>query len=151
MGMYFSVYSNINPKLFLHLLMSRIHTDRTTLTVCILTAAIQRDAQYWSNPTEFCPDRFLVPLDRAQNDAYMPFSKGPLNCIGRQLALTEAQVVMVLTLRFFDFEPMYASDAPVIPGWGGKAYQELKLGAKPKDGIPMRVRLRGDGGKKEVR
>jgi cytochrome P450 len=95
---------------------------------------------------EFDPDRFLVPLDRAQNDAYMPFSKGPLNCIGRQLALTEAQVVMVLTLRFFDFEPVYGEDAPTIPGWGGKAYQELKLGAKAKDGIPMRVRLRESGG-----
>ena len=105
---------------------------------------MHRDARYWHNPTKFDPDRFLAPLDRAQNDAYMPFSKGPLNCIGRQLALTEAQVVMVLTLRFFDFQPMYEKGTPSIPGFGGQAYQEMNLGAKPKGGIPMKVRLRSE-------
>ena len=49
---------------------------------------------------------------------------------------------MLLTLRFFDFEPRIDEMGPGIDGWGGRAYQELKLTAKPKDGIPMVVKMR---------
>ena len=55
--------------------------------------------------------------------------------------MVEARVVAVMTLRWFDFQTTFTGDGPSIPGWGERAYQELKLTAKPKDGIPMKVML----------
>jgi cytochrome P450 len=103
---------------------------------------MHRSPQYWADPQAFNPSRFLDPSQNTAS-AFLPFEKGPRNCIGQQLALTEAKVIMLLTLRFFDFEPRFDEVGPRIDGWGGRAYQELKLTAKPKDGIPMGVKLRG--------
>jgi hypothetical protein len=40
------------------------------------------------------------------------------------------------------FEDKKFGKTETIEGWGGRAYQILKLSAKPKDGIPMKVRVR---------
>lgn len=106
-----------------------------------LTTTLHRDAAIWGeNSAEFDPDRFL-DADRHDNAAWQPFEKGPRNCIGQQLALVETKVIAVLVLRFFDFEAAFKGHGLSVPGYGGRAYQELKLTAKPKDGIPMRVKI----------
>ena len=46
----------------------------------------------------------------------MPFEKGPRDCLGQQLAIFEMKLALVLTLRFFEFETMYAEDAVSVPG-----------------------------------
>ncbi|RDW89675.1 hypothetical protein BP6252_01707 [Coleophoma cylindrospora] len=109
--------------------------------ICNLASSMHRSPEHWTNPNEFIPARFL-DASSINNAAYLPFEKGPRNCIGQQLALVETKVIMVMTLRFFDFTPMLNQDGPEIDGWGGKAYQVLALSAKPKDGIPMTVKLR---------
>jgi cytochrome P450 len=114
--------------------------DRNNM-VSILASSLHRDPNLWSNPNEFEPDRFLQPgVD--PKGAWQPFEKGPRNCIGQQLALLEAKVIGTLTLRYFDFEAVFKPHGLSIPGWGGRAYQELQMTAKPKDGIPMRTKLR---------
>jgi cytochrome P450 len=102
---------------------------------------MQRDETLWDNPNEFDPDRFSAPR-KGSTEAWQPFSTGPRRCIGQQLSIIEAKVICVLTLRWFDFESAINPEGPSIPGWGGRAYQELKVTAKPKDGIPMTVKLR---------
>lgn len=134
--------THIHPPLSLSRLNSQTLTISLLPTVCVLNSAIQRDEALFPSPSTFNPDRFLPSLDRSALEAWMPFAKGPNNCIGQQLALVEAKVVMVLTLRYFDFEAAYTKEGPSIEGWGGRAYQELNLNAKPKDGLPMRVGLR---------
>jgi cytochrome P450 len=109
----------------------------------VLTAAMHRDETIWQNPNEFDPDRFLTPGE-VDKDAFQPFAKGPRNCIGQQLALIEAKVITVLTLRFFDFQPAFRDDSESIPNWGGKAHQIVRLTAKPKDGLPMTVKIHND-------
>jgi cytochrome P450 len=124
--------------------------------IAILASDMGRSENYWSNPHEFIPDRFLKPEDGGSSDqdafvgegykpanvaAWQPFEKGPRNCIGQQLSLLEAKVISVLTVRWFDFEAKYAKDAPGIAAWGGKAYQVMRAGASPKDGIPMVVKM----------
>jgi cytochrome P450 len=104
---------------------------------------MHRDEAHWQNPTQFDPDRFLVP-GQVDNDAFQPFAKGPRNCIGQQLAIIEAKVIIVLTLRFFDFHPAFRADSESIPDWGGKGHQIVRLTAKPKDGIPMTVKIRNE-------
>jgi hypothetical protein len=50
----------------------------------------------------------------------------------------EIKVVMALTLRDFDFEPAYEPEAPDVDG--EKCYQMLFGSAKPKGGVPGRMR-----------
>lgn len=115
--------------------------------IAVLPSSMGRDPTFWTSPDpsisvqDFYPDRWLSS-QTSNLAAWQPFEKGPRNCIGQQLALVEAKVIMVLTLRWFDFQAMYHEGKKginSIEGWGGRAYQELHLTAKPKDGIPMRV------------
>jgi cytochrome P450 len=104
---------------------------------------MHHDEANWQNPKQFDPDRFLVP-GQVDNDAFQPFAKGQRNCIGQQLAIIEAKVIIVLTLRFFDFHLAFRADSESIPDWGDKGHQIFKLTAKPKDGIPMTVKIRNE-------
>ena len=68
------------------------------LQICIL--ALHRNAQYWSEPEKFKPERFLgenpEPL---QKQAYMPFGAGPRRCIGNVFALMEMQIAIAGILQ----------------------------------------------------
>jgi len=108
--------------------------------IAILGLAMHRDPAIWTNPSDFDPDRWLSP-DKHSNGAWQAFEKGPRNCIGQQLAMLEVKAISVLVTRWFDFEPVFKDHGLSIPGYGGRAYQELKLIAKPKDGIPMRAKM----------
>ncbi|CZR60715.1 related to sterigmatocystin biosynthesis P450 monooxygenase STCS [Phialocephala subalpina] len=114
--------------------------------IAVLASSMHRDPALWpsldSMPLdEYHPDRFL-DSETHSSAAWQPFEKGPRNCIGQQLALLEVKVIAVLMVRWFDFEAQFRDHGLKIEGWGGRAYQELKLSAKPKDGIPMVAKLR---------
>ncbi|CZT41156.1 uncharacterized protein RSE6_00867 [Rhynchosporium secalis] len=109
--------------------------------ICVLASAKHRDPAIWTNPTEFDPDRFLSP-DTHSLDAWQPFEKGPRNCIGQQMATLEVRVMAVIIVRYLDFEAKFKDHGLSVPGWGGQAYQELNMSAKPKDGIPMKAYLK---------
>jgi cytochrome P450 len=65
--------------------------------------AHHRDPRVWEDPTTFDPDRWAGEASRAR-DAYFPFGSGPRVCIGRQLALTEAQFALAGILQNYDIE-----------------------------------------------
>jgi len=109
--------------------------------IAVLASSMHRNPDNWNNPNEFDPDRFLN-AENNSSPAWQPFEKGPRNCIGQQLALLEAKVIAVLMVRWFDFEAKFKDHGLKVEEWGGRAYQELKLSAKPKDGIPMVAKLR---------
>ncbi|KAH8650038.1 putative P450 monooxygenase [Xylariales sp. PMI_506] len=75
-----------------------------------------RSAANFANPDTFAPERWL-PLsgsggegggdpiyEHDQRDAAQPFSLGPRNCIGRNLAYVEMKMVMARVLFHFDLE-----------------------------------------------
>lgn len=77
---------------------------------------LHRDARYFSpSPNEFIPERWMtrekVPYDAKSQAvpsvlntaAYIPFSFGPQNCVGRNLAKNEIKMVVGLLLSRFDF------------------------------------------------
>lgn len=69
---------------------------------------VARNPNYWARPDEFLPERWTVlegdPLHPVNNSAWAPFSIGPRNCIGMELAMIELRIVSVLTARRFDIE-----------------------------------------------
>ena len=63
--------------------------------------AHHRDRWAWDAPEEFRPERWGDSASRGQ-DSYFPFGSGPRVCIGRQIALTEAQFALAHLLQNYD-------------------------------------------------
>ncbi|KAI1350044.1 vera protein [Xylaria sp. FL0043] len=121
--------------------------------VWLSAPGVARNPNYWARPDEFLPERWTVPeghpLHPVNNTAWAPFSVGPRNCIGMELALIELRIVAVLTTRRFDIEEAWdewdAQNSKATPNakvfgqrlyWGGDGI------VHPKDGMPVHVRLR---------
>ena len=75
--------------------------------------SIHRDPRNFSKPDTFWPERWLLAAspDSASApegfvhdaQAFIPFSHGPMNCVGRALGLAELRAVLCALVRRFDF------------------------------------------------
>jgi len=63
--------------------------------------AHHRDSRVWTDPGSFRPERWAGEVSRSV-DSYFPFGSGPRVCIGKQVALTEAQFTLAHVLQEFD-------------------------------------------------
>ncbi|KAI1205728.1 cytochrome P450 [Annulohypoxylon truncatum] len=64
-------------------------------------------SQYFSDPMDFKPERWLAEKDEVQGDilaATQPFSLGPRSCLGRNLAWLELRTVLAKLLWTYDME-----------------------------------------------
>ncbi|PYH89624.1 cytochrome P450 [Aspergillus ellipticus CBS 707.79] len=72
--------------------------------------AAGRSALNFHRPDEFIPERAFLkndptsPFHNDQRDAVQPFSVGPRNCIGRNLAYNEMRIICARVLWNFDLE-----------------------------------------------
>ncbi len=68
------------------------------------TIAAGRDPSIYPNPEEFIPERWLG--DDGENDRLiiMAFGSGSHRCLGENLAILEATVMLTMLLRYFDWE-----------------------------------------------
>ncbi|CAK7211410.1 hypothetical protein SCUCBS95973_001105 [Sporothrix curviconia] len=66
--------------------------------------AMNHNAAYWDDPFKFEPERFLdgAKYGKDRMEAMQPFSVGPRNCIGRNLAFAEARLILAQVLFNFD-------------------------------------------------
>lgn len=60
---------------------------------------VHRNPDVWPDPERFDPERFLPGAPARPRFAYIPFGAGPHICIGAQLALTEATIVLATLAR----------------------------------------------------
>jgi cytochrome P450 len=74
-------------------------------TYRILVSRFHRDPKVWQRPGDFDPERFAAPLSPVQRAHYLPFGSGPNICLGRDLALLEAVVILVAFFRHLDIAP----------------------------------------------
>ncbi|KAJ7146770.1 cytochrome P450 [Mycena epipterygia] len=69
--------------------------------------AMHRDPRYFSpDPERFMPERWLAAEDDPafilNQDAFIPFSTGPANCVGKNLAMLEIRMVVAYLMQAFE-------------------------------------------------
>ena len=87
-------------------------------------AAVHHDTEIWGEDVnEFNPSRFMEP--RRHLASFCPFGLGPKICVGQNLAVIEAKIVLAMIIRYFSFvvSPTYVH-APIVlvtlqPQYGG--------------------------------
>ncbi|KAH8919139.1 cytochrome P450 [Atractiella rhizophila] len=77
-------------------------------TISASAWSMHRSPQLFSRPTEFRPERWLEPEKEElfTPQAFFPFSHGPMNCIGKAVAMDELRMVTATLVRTFDMEPV---------------------------------------------
>ncbi|KAJ5780592.1 Cytochrome P450 [Penicillium paradoxum] len=76
----------------------------TAVGVPILAA--QRSSKNFKNPNAFIPERFMgdPEYESDNRSAVQPFSVGPRNCLGRNLAYAEMRLILARMIWNFDME-----------------------------------------------
>ena len=74
---------------------------RTTITIS--PYVIHHHPKYWENTEEFIPERWLSE-NSYHPCQFIPFIKGPRNCIGERFAMMEGTVILAMLLRKYSFE-----------------------------------------------
>ncbi|MFM8330772.1 MAG: cytochrome P450 [Candidatus Methylumidiphilus sp.] len=97
-------------------------------TIFIVPWLLHRHTLYWEQPDHFIPERFLPDAAVKPRDlAYIPFSAGPKDCLGKLFGTVAACLSLaVLTRRFRLRLPAGQAIAP-----------EGRLTLRPSDNLPM--------------
>lgn len=104
--------------------------ENSTLFICLY--ALHRHKNYWPDPECFNPYRFTREAIAARDKfAYLPFGAGGHVCIAQLFATTQAQFILAMMLRHFEFE-LLSKDFS----------QELLFTVHPKYPVYVRVKER---------
>ncbi|MGW5555894.1 cytochrome P450 [Micromonospora sp. NPDC003944] len=98
--------------------------------VLICPYTLHRHPQFWEEPDRFDPERF--DPERAGGRpryAYIPFGAGPRFCVGSNLGMMEATIVLATLIR--DLDLMTVPGRRVVP--------EPMLSLRVRGGLPMTV------------
>jgi len=94
---------------------------------------VHRDPQWWPEPDEFRPERWLGDTRDRPRYAYFPFGGGPRQCIGNSFAEMEATLVLATLARHWRVAPV--PDADIRP--------QALVTLRPARGVPMTLHRRG--------
>ncbi|KAG5898055.1 hypothetical protein JTB14_001762 [Gonioctena quinquepunctata] len=103
------------------------------MPVFIPVTSIQNDEKYFPNPEKYDPERFATKNQNAEGVVYMPFGKGPRNCVGARFGLISTQMALIHVLLNFEVERCPETQHPV-------EFDEKSLIVLPKNGLPMRLK-----------
>lgn len=99
--------------------------------VLVGTYNLHRHPDYWANPDQFIPERWLGNEPPTSRYAYMPFGAGPRTCVGLHFASVEGVLLLALIGRLYDLELAQEKVEP-----------HLMVTLRPKGGIRMTLRPR---------
>jgi len=81
-------------------------------TVMLPQWGVHRSERFWDDPETFDPERFSPERrDGRHRFAFFPFGGGPRHCIGKHLAMLEAQLILATVLR--DYRLTYEGETPL--------------------------------------
>ncbi|XP_065307783.2 cytochrome P450 3A41-like [Dermacentor albipictus] len=100
------------------------------MSVDIPLAGIHHDPEYFPEPENFNPDRFMPEnKDAIRPFTYLPFGAGPRNCVGMRLAMIQAKTTLASLLQHVRFEtcpetmiPLKLKPAQVSPFFDGPLF-----------------------------
>jgi cytochrome P450 len=107
------------------------------------------DPEYYPSPSKFDPERFLDPATAADAKANMrTFNRGPRACMGQNLAVDELRLILLMTVRDYEFEcvGLKPNAKPRVSWWdldttfGDICFQQLGLAAEVRGGMMMKVK-----------
>ncbi len=102
-------------------------------TVALLPYGIHHNPQIWENPTQFVPERFTPERQAQQHKlAWIPFGSGQRQCIGRDFALMEAQIILAMLIQRYTIS---ALDNKIVS-------PQLTAMLKPAERIKVRLTKR---------
>ncbi|HBB89898.1 MAG TPA: cytochrome P450 [Blastocatellia bacterium] len=82
--------------------------------VLISPYTLHRHPSYWQQSQEFWPERFEAIINRGRDpDVYLPFGAGPRACVGKNMALLEAQLILIMVTQRYRLT--LVSDRNLIP------------------------------------
>ncbi len=99
--------------------------------VLVGTYNLHRHPDFWPNPEEFRPERWLDVERPSNRYAYMPFGAGPRTCVGLHFASVEGPLLLALIGRRYDLQLAQEKVEPY-----------LMVTLRPKGGIKMRLHSR---------
>lgn len=121
--------------------------------------ALHHNPTVWPDAESFLPERWLVDPSHAlypAPHAWRPFEKGPRNCVGMELAMTEIKIILALTVRGFEIRDAYAEfdrGRGRREGMGVQGRRTYMVrgtgGGHPADGYPCRVSMAKRDGRGE--
>ncbi|KAF8970538.1 high nitrogen upregulated cytochrome P450 monooxygenase 2 [Flammula alnicola] len=130
--------------------------------IIVSTYVLHRDPRhFFPYPDAFLPDRWLSSPAPSSNsgskeksskstmnymtsrDAFVPFSLGQQNCVGRPLALMELRYVIATFMRNFEME----FDTPHYDPKQWEDKMEDRFTFQAKGTLPIRIRFRGRRGR----
>jgi cytochrome P450 len=89
-----------------------------------------RHSEFWERPETFDPDRFSPERSAGRpRFAYLPFGRGPRQCIGSNFAMLEGQVVLAMSAQAFRMRLLTSPPSPERAG-----------GVRPEAGIMAGLR-----------
>lgn len=94
---------------------------------------IFRHPEFWENPEQFDPDRFLPEqVNQRPKFAYFPFGGGQHVCIGKNFALMESTTILAAIAQRFHID--------LVPGQSIEIDPRFTL--RPKHGVKVTIRKR---------
>jgi cytochrome P450 len=92
------------------------YTIPANAVIAISPYAVHRHPGFWEDPEAFIPERFTIEQSAKRHRfAYIPFGAGPRQCIGNNLAMLEAQLIIAMVARAFTLHLVPGQDIKPEP------------------------------------
>ena len=115
------------------------------IAVVVTSHSVHYNPLYYPSPAKFQPERFLDPEKVIPRSHFRTFGHGPRACLGQNLAQDELRIILLMTLRDYEFECAGLKPNPqpkttyteLDTIFGDIVFQELGLEARPRGGMMM--------------
>lgn len=87
----------------------------TGATVYVLPGVIHHDPEWYPKPEHFLPERFSPGASKLRHPyAYIPFSAGPRNCIGKRFAMLQMKLFLASLFRQYQIRSLTKQDTILL-------------------------------------